>query len=357
MYRDESESRLRNQIKLNEVTAVARQKDPKRKEKHVFGIFTPSRNYHFEADSDAEAQDWVENIRQEARIDEAEEEMLLASPGGGARSAYQGFERAFEPTTTITSPKNPVPDELAGATSGTGYSSSDVENMTSQFGASFPPRARARGHSNISARQNSYIEYSGTEGRGSYSDLSEAAGPTARLSALSLNPNEGRPSTSSRLTAGANVVYGSSAPTRPSLGARNASQLSTVGLGGVDGRPSMQKEQDPERVVNQGWLYLLKSKSGVRSWKKIWMVLRPKGLAMYKNEEEYRPLLILAFSSILEAVEIDAISKSKEHCMQIITEERNYRLCTKDEESLARWLGSFKSLISRRRAALKDGPQ
>lgn len=339
MYRDESESRLRNQIKLNEVTAVARQKDPKRKEKHVFGIFTPSRNYHFEALSDHDAQDWIEHIRQEARIYEAEEEMLLTSPGG-ARSAYQGFER------TIDSGIQPIDEQVIS-----GYSSSDIDALPAPMHTSSFPKARSRGQSTLSARQPSYLEYSGTEGRGSYSDLSEAAGPAARLSALSLSHTDGRPSTSSALGP-PNSVYGS-APARPSMGARNASQLSVLGYG-ADPRVSMQREQDPERIVFQGWILLLKSKRGVRQWKKIWMVLRPKGLSLYKNEEEYRAVLILPFAEILEAVEIDPLSKSKNQCMELICEERNYRFCARDEETLTKWLGSFKSLLSKRRAAEKD---
>jgi hypothetical protein len=37
--------------------------------------------------------------------------------------------------------------------------------------------------------------------------------------------------------------------------------------------------------------------------------------------------------------------------MQIITEERNWRFCAQDEDDLARWLGTLKSLLAKRRAA------
>ncbi|KYG47680.1 hypothetical protein M433DRAFT_40198, partial [Acidomyces richmondensis BFW] len=272
IYRDKDESKLRHQINLSDLTAVARQKDPRRKDKHVFGLFSPSRNYHLEAQSEKEAQEWVELIRREARIDEDEEELYLASPGG-AESAFHGFGRSIDAQI-------------------------------------------------ISARRPSQIEYSGPE-HGSYSDFSDAVGPAAHLSALSLSHTEGRPSTGSNQPATANAVYGQSSV-----------------------RPSM----DDERVVYHSWIYLLKSHRGVRSWKKIWMVLRPKALAMYKNEEEYAPILILPFHTIIDAVEVDPISRSKTSCMQVISEERNYRFSALDEESLARWLGAFKSLLSKRRA-------
>ena len=140
------------------------------------------------------------------------------------------------------------------------------------------------------------------------------------------------------------------------MGARNASQMSGFGLS-ADEIHRAQNPQDEERVVYHGWIYLLKSKSGVRQWKKVWMVLRPKVLALYKNEEEYAALLVLSFSNIIDAVEIDPISKSKRYCMQVISEEKNYRFCAIDEESLTRCLGAFKSLLSKRKARLKEKDQ
>jgi hypothetical protein len=102
-------------------------------------------------------------------------------------------------------------------------------------------------------------------------------------------------------------------------------------------------------VICQGWIYMLKSKSGVRQWKKSWMVLRPKSLALYKNEEEYAVVLLVPFHNIIDAVEINPISRSKKFCLQLITEERNYRMCAPDDDGLARWLGAVKSLLVKRK--------
>ncbi|EME47848.1 hypothetical protein DOTSEDRAFT_69690 [Dothistroma septosporum NZE10] len=332
IYRDKQESKLRHQISLSDLTAVARQKDPKRKDKHVFGLFSPSRNFHLEALSDTEAQEWVELIRREARMDEQEEEMHLASPGGG-NASYRGFERSIDAHIS------PSADERTA-----GYSSSDAE----AFGQSqFLPRHRNRTSTIHSNRRASHMEYSGAE-YGSYSDFSDSAlGGTARMSALSLAYTDGRPSTSSTQRPPVSSIYGS-APLRPSMGARNASQMSVIGLATDDKKPSTVS--DDERIVCNGWIYLLKSRSGVRQWKRVWMVLRPKQLALYKNEEEYTAQLIIPFSAIIDAVEVDSLSKTKTSCMQILGDERNYRFCALDEESLAQWLGAFKSLLSRRKA-------
>lgn len=42
---------------------------------------------------------------------------------------------------------------------------------------------------------------------------------------------------------------------------------------------------DEERVIRQGYLLCLRSRGGVRQWKKYWTVLRSKTLALYKNTE------------------------------------------------------------------------
>lgn len=290
-----------------------------------------------------DAQEWVERIRDSARMDEHEEEISLASPSG-AKSTYQGFERsrALSPSALVTS------DDRSG-----GYSSSDAE----AFGPSSYKLPKRRDNASITgaARRPSQIEYSGAEGYGSYSDFSDSLGPTARMSALSLSHSDGRPATSSAqhtspTSTKIHSVYGP-VPQRPAAGQRNPSQVSA---NQVDAAPKPSVPEDQERVVYHNWILLLRPKRGVRQWKKVWMVVRPKALALYKNEDEYRPLLILPFESIIDAVEIDPISKSKQYCLQVISEERNYRFCALDEECLNRWLGAFKSVLSKRKAANRD---
>lgn len=337
IYRDQHETKLRHQINLSDLTAIARQKDPKRPDKNIFGLYSPSRNYHFDAQSDKETHEWVEVIRREAKIDEHEEEMVLASPGGAHSSPYRAFGRSIDAQMQIS----PGADERTNI----GYASSSDAEALSPSAALPKMRGRADTLPYEVARQPSYAEYSGAD-RGSYSDLSDID-PASRLSALSLAATtDPRPSTSSMNPPPPHAVYGS-APARPALGARNVSQMSGLG------QRAPNAEHD-ERVVYHGWLYLLKSKSGVRQWKKVWLVLRPKGLALYKNEEEYAALLVLSLDSIIDAVEIDPISRSKRFCLQVLTEERNWRFAAFDEESLTRLLGAVKSLVAKRRARRKE---
>lgn len=116
-------------------------------------------------------------------------------------------------------------------------------------------------------------------------------------------------------------------------------------------KPFYQAAQtsDPDGVLWHGYLECLKHHSSVRQWKRYWIVLRPKNLALYKSEEEYAALLILPFSSILDAVETDPVSKGRHYCMQIITDERSYRFSCADEEDLSKWLGALKSTLAKKK--------
>jgi hypothetical protein len=264
---------------------------------HVFGIFSPARNYHLGTSSDKEAQSWVDLIRAEARIDEDEGEMTLMSPTG--KKTFTGFDRAK---------RDVISPNLAS-------SSSDNDARPT---SSTAPEAM---HSARRPSQALYLNYSGNE-RSSVSDcdFSDIAAFQASVTSL---------------------------PKKVSPQKRNVSQQSNIGA-----------TPDDERVVYHGWLYLLKSKGGVRQWRKVWAVLRPKALAFYKTDEEYSATHIIPFSSIIDAVDIDSVSRSKQYCMQVISEEKNFRFCAPDENALAKWLGAFKSLLIKRKEAQqkRSGP-
>lgn len=66
--------------------------------------------------------------------------------------------------------------------------------------------------------------------------------------------------------------------------------------------------------------------------------------------QEYAAHLIIPLSNIMSAVEIDPVSKSKPYCMQVIAEEKNYRLCASSEDALAKWLGALKSQLAKKDA-------
>jgi hypothetical protein len=290
------------------LTAVALLKDPKQKRQNVFGLFSPSRNYHLEAKTKKDAEEWVELIRKEARIEEEEEEMFLASPGANITGSYGGFENEMQKQR----------DERQAQEERLASSSPEPGEPLPRL-----PKLRAA-VANSQRRPSRTLEYSGNE-LGSHSDFSDADHHPTPEALSNPMPEEF-------------LAVRPANPGRPMLGGRNVSQMSVSNV-----------EQDPERVVWQGYLLYLRSKGGVRQWKDLWAVLRLKNFALYKDEGEYSPRLIIPLSSIINAVEIDPVSKSKIHCMQLITEEKSYRFCAHSEESLDKSLGAFKSLLAKRK--------
>jgi hypothetical protein len=317
IYKSEKEEKLRRKLDLSELTAVTLLKDPKNKRLNVFGLFSPSKNYHFQAPTLKDAQEWVELIRQDARIEEEEEEMFLASPVVRRPS--------FFPSARINSSDLnravPSPDRRG---------SSSPEPLE--------PRARnSLGQSY--ARRRSQIDSSGLSGTelATHSDFSDADNqriPGASFESLAVQPPQIPPRQS---------LPG---PSRPSLGALTANQASGA-----------LHDSDPDRVIWQGWMWFHRSKGGVRQWKKSWGVLRPRNLILYKDDSESSVLFLLYLSSIVNVVETDPMSRTKKHCMQIITDEKSYRFCQHDEEALVQCLGAFKSLLAKRRELeAKGGP-
>jgi guanine nucleotide exchange factor for Rho/Rac/Cdc42-like GTPase family protein len=309
MYKSDAETKLRHKLHLSDLTAVALLKDPKQKRKHVFGLFSPAKNYHFQASSDEEAEEWVNLIRSHARIDEEEEEMLLASPIGQRNS--------FMVATSAS------PNKMADI--------SLHERAASSAPRGFGPPAPQFAISE--ARRSSHVPdssgYSGNE-LASHSDFSDS--DVQRLQGMSI---EDLPSNSAT---GAGAATTPDTSDRPGLPDRNLSQASGLNL-----------EQDPDRVIWQGWLWLLRNKGGVRQWKKYWALLRPRNFILYRDESEYTAKFIRPMSAIIDVVDIDPVSRTKINCLQLITEEKSYRFCALDEESLIHCLGAFKSLIAKRK--------
>ncbi|KAK2783212.1 hypothetical protein FQN52_004120 [Onygenales sp. PD_12] len=293
LYKDAEEAELQLSISLSDVTAVALVKGTKSKREHVFGIFSPSKNYRFQAASEGDAENWVERIRNEScpEYDSLEEYSLAKD-----RRAGEAVESASE------------------------NSECDGHKATSPVDSACMHSSRQR------PRQYSHTQdYSGNEIT-AYSDFSDAGGSTAPQHSTSSLPRFDR-----------NLSPSTPTDRRPSL-PRNTSQQS-------DGASATL---DAERVVYHGYLLCLKSKKGVRQWKKLWVVLRTQSICFYKDEQEYAAVKIIPMPQVINAAEIDPVSKSKNFCLQIIAEDKTYRFSAPSEEELAKWLGALKSVLAKR---------
>ncbi|KAL4890232.1 hypothetical protein BDV59DRAFT_195165 [Aspergillus ambiguus] len=297
VYKDEEATRLRASITLSEVTAVAAVRSPRSSRQHVFGIFSPSKNYRFQASSQKDAEDWVQRICLETRVDEDEEALLAMSKKGN---------------TAV--PDRPRIDDTTDH--------SDIEPLgrpsSPEYGMALSPRRLAI-----------HQDYSGHDIT-SYSEWSDGPGSNTSIPLRSKTSIH-------QLSAGASAQ---SPPSRETARSNEPGVL-----------------RDPERVVCNGYLQCLRIKGGVRQWKRLWVVLRPKSLGFYKDEQEYSAIKIIPMSQVIDAAEVDPMSRSKLFCLQVIAEEKSYRFCTTDEESLAKWLGSLKSiLVARKKMETEPAP-
>ena len=300
VYQDSDESGLRAQITLSEVTAVTHVK--KTHTQNVFGIFSPAKNYHFQGATAKDSADWIDRIKFEARIESRDEQILASSVPARPRMGSKGED---------SSDQSIIDDEEPG--------SPDVATHPQQ-GVS---RSRA---STTQKRPSQFHEYSGNEMMTSMSDFSDT--PIGSLPKTAPISAPKQPQILSPIT---------SEPSLRPTANRNVSQNS-----GPDTAP------DADRVIRQGWLQILKSTGGVKQWKTIWVVLRPRSLAFYKNEQEYATIKLISISTIINAADIDPISKSKKYCFQVILEDKTYRFSASDEETLAKWLGAIKSVLAKR---------
>ncbi|KZZ87191.1 PH domain-containing protein [Ascosphaera apis ARSEF 7405] len=106
----------------------------------------------------------------------------------------------------------------------------------------------------------------------------------------------------------------------------------------------------PERIIHSGNLYLLHRSHthfhfGRRRFKRLWLVLRPHSIAMYKDAREYQVLEIIEMKDVVGAAEIEPLSRSWGWCLQVITRKRTWRFAAGSEEERERWVGGVMKMI------------
>lgn len=177
--------------------------------------------------------DWISKIRSESRLNEDEEALLALSKKQEKQDpAALNRQRAYDTTD---------------------HSDFEIQERASspEFGRMLKPLQRPQ-------RLASPQDYSANEVT-SYSEWSDGPGSNTEMPNSQPTGNE----------------LSSSAPTvAQSALSREAGKTNEAG-----------NMRDPERVVCSGYLQCLKIRGKVRHWKRLWVVLRAKSLAFYKDEQ------------------------------------------------------------------------
>ncbi|KAF9392600.1 hypothetical protein CPB97_000053 [Podila verticillata] len=114
---------------------------------------------------------------------------------------------------------------------------------------------------------------------------------------------------------------------------RVASEANAPGSGLVSA------EELGSMVIRQG--YLLKLGNKYKTWRKKWFVLRGDKLTYYKNTKEYQPHGIIPLSTVIDCLQTDPVSKSKQYCLRIVTTKRSFLCSAPDEDTLLQWLDAL----------------
>lgn len=305
LYKDKEEAQLQLAISLSDVSAVAHVKStPKSNRPNVFGVFSPSKNHRFQAPSGEEAASWVEQLHRECSVDYPDSVVNYYEQIHGRKQTIAEAEESAAEMSEI---------EGRGSTVAPGQAHSLLTAPV------HPDRLKRR----------TTQEYSGNEIT-SCSEFSDAAGQSLPSS---------RPHPSFNRKSFSQSTYRDHQ--QPQQQQQNLRRLAS---GQSEAAPS---QPDPEGVIFQGYLQCLKGRKGVRKWKKLWTVLRVQSLAFYKDQHEYSAVKIIPMTEVINAAEVDPLSRSKIFCFQLITEDITYRFCAHDEESVDKWLGSVKSVLMR----------
>lgn len=303
VYKDEDEAQLQISIATSDISAVALVKSPKSKRPNVFGIFSPAKNYRFQAASAEDTDSWIHQIRSQFPVTHLDTDH---GPGPGHGHGQGVGSSAENRIVTV--------EESA-------YETSDHEGHT----LTGNPRAPRSIPINPSARDAPRSRDTDANEIASCSELSDIAGHPASFQSMASFP-------ATPMSPG------------PATNPRPAIRRDT----------SQQSEIETERVIFQGYLQCLKTIRGVRQWKKYWIVLRPHNLYFYKNNQEYLAISIISMETVISAAEIDPISRSKPYCFQVIAEDKAHRFSAPDEETLDKWLGSLTSVLIKMHGAVQN---
>lgn len=307
MYKDKKEYKLLRIIDLHEIHKVV-QVTSKHKYKYVFAFVTAKRMYYVQANDQEDMDDWFNLINQ------AKEEQRLYDADDDTSSVDRDQEFAKDVITSYKS-NHIIQNQRRQSNSGT------YENIVSSVGMS-PPKEKAKAM-DIPKKSPNHHTIGSTS---SNTPLSEyAVGRTYPLSPSSDHTNR------------MSVIEGvASSEDDEEYGVDKANILS---------------EESRNRVLIEGYLLKLGRNKG---WRKRWFVLRTDTLAYYEDEKEYSPHRIIPLHHIIDSLEIDPVSKSKQHCFKIIIPKRSYVLCASTENDMDSWLNALVVAIRRAKKEADD---
>lgn len=349
-YKDDKEYKPKDIISTADIMAVAMLTD-QHKPNH-FAFFTPSKNYNLRADSTQDAEAWVEKLKQS--LEYASQHVLSSS--FQRLSTLDEVEKDFgDPFNTA--PRKPITNRhsmMAGAGQAIVPALNQSANFPKRHSIDFSASpshlasAKQRSNMNISSKLPS------PPGKTSFDNLgrsleSAGTGNTSYATNSLFSGREEMAHSSCPSDHSSPIVLSNIAEPKPQLHNRQRSELS-LRHNVVDDYEEEEHLETPlappkgeETILETG--HLLRLKKRYKHWRNQWVALSNERLVFYKNEKSKSPVKVIPIENLIDVVELDAMSKSKQYCMQLITPEKRIRFCALSEEDLIRWLASIKAVI------------
>ncbi|KAI8885833.1 PH domain-like protein [Backusella circina FSU 941] len=312
MYKDKKEYKLLRIIDLHEIHKVV-QVTSKNKYKYVFAFVTPKRVYYVQANDQQDMDDWFQVLNQ------AKEEQRLCD------NANDDDDDGDDDRSSLNRDQEFAKDII------TSYKSNHAANQQ---------RRRS------SANEQSIKAAATTSKNTTVPPLDIPVMKQINTNTVIISPNH---SNSSGTPLG-EYALGHTYPLSPV--SDHTSQMCAVdGLASSEddeeysvNKANVQLEESRNRVLIEGYLLKLGRNKG---WRKRWFVLRTDSLAYYEDDKEYSPHRIIPLVHIMDSLEIDPVSKSKQFCFKIIIPKRSYVLCAPTENDMDSWLNALVVAIRR----------
>ncbi|KAI8642214.1 hypothetical protein BD408DRAFT_416982 [Parasitella parasitica] len=319
MYKDKKEYKLLRIIDLHAIHSVV-QVTSKHKYKFVFAFVTAKRMYYVQAEDQKDMDEWfrlVNHAKEEQRLYDADDD-----------------------TSTIDRDQEFAKDVITSYKSN--HAANVMQNQRRQSSAAYDSSAKAvgaaGGTSPPSLPNNEII---------------------SKIIPLDIPKKKKLPASpiNSQLTPLGEYALGHTYPLSPSSDHTQMSVIDGIASSEDDeeysaDKANIQSEESRNRVLIEGYLLKLGRNKG---WRKRWFVLRTDTLAYYEDDKEYSPHRIIPLHHIIDSLEIDPVSKSKQHCFKIIIPKRSYVLCASTEVDMDSWLNALVVAIRRAKKEVAAG--
>ncbi|RIA96321.1 hypothetical protein C1645_815487 [Glomus cerebriforme] len=301
-YKSDKEYELLKILDMNDVHAVAEVK--LKNKQNVFGIVTHKRTYYVQAASKKELDEWVEAINNIKKV--VQETEFLDDDDTGSQADSEDMSGRKGKTSTVKRVTNKSP------------LSESTQVLDS---SSFPTSSEKTAAIDIPKPPFHSSEYN-AEGDDSFASSSYTS-----------------------------IQNAASPPSSPITGQfaseRKDSSDPTASSDEDEDDDEIDDEIDDGRTIHKGFVYKLDRYKKI--WKKRLFVLKNDQLLSYKNHKNKDPKLHskINLADILDVIETDPISKSKQNCFKVITPKRTYICCVDDEESQVAWLAALKVALEK----------